>query len=71
MLGGGEEDRNRMHWILPYNYAAGDAVDHLDAITASIPGVPREDYTIYAEVPESGFVCDAQDDGSYYADPET
>ena len=29
-----------------------------------------EDYPIYAEVPESGFVCDGQVDGGYYADPE-
>merc|ERR1711892_117691 len=51
-------------------YAADDAVDPLDALTANIPGVPGEDYPIYAEVPESGFVCDGQVDGGYYADPE-
>ena len=32
--------------------------------------MPGEDYPIYAEVPESGFVCDGQVDGGYYADPE-
>ena len=36
----------------------------------AIPGVPGEDYPIYAEVPESGFTCDGQVDGGYYADPE-
>ena len=49
-------------------YAAGD--DALAALTANIPGVPGEDYPIYAEVPESGFACDGQVDGGYYADPE-
>ena len=49
-------------------YAAGD--DALAALAANIPGVPGEDYPIYAEVPESGFVCDGQVDGGYYADPE-
>merc|ERR1711892_661873 len=52
------------------SYAANDAADPLDALTANIPGVPGEDYPIYAEVPESGFVCDGQADGGYYADPE-
>ena len=49
-------------------YAAGD--DALAALAANIPGVPGEDYPIYAEVPESGFACDGQVDGGYYADPE-
>merc|ERR1712086_644240 len=60
-------------------YAASDAVATYDAAGAdealaalgnSIPGVPGEDYPIYNEVPESGFVCDGQVDGGYYADPE-
>merc|ERR1712123_348089 len=60
-------------------YAASDAVatydaagadDALAALGNSIPGVPGEDYPIYNEVPESGFVCDGQVDGGYYADPE-
>ena len=38
-------------------------------IQASIPGIPGEDYPIYSEVPESGFACDGQVDGGYYADP--
>merc|ERR1719191_2460213 len=50
--------------------AASDAADPLAMLQASIPGVPGEDYPIYAEVPESGFTCDGQVDGGYYADPE-
>merc|ERR1712123_129657 len=51
--------------------AASDAVsDPLSMLQASIPGIPGEDYPIYAEVPESGFACDGQVDGGYYADPE-
>merc|ERR1712083_222573 len=59
-------------------YAASDAVptyeaagdDALAALGNSIPGVPGEDYPIYSEVPESGFSCEGQVDGGYYADPE-
>jgi len=55
-------------------YEDGAASDSADAALAmlqgSIPGVPGEDYPIYAEVPESGFLCDGQVDGGYYADPE-
>merc|ERR1712083_785697 len=59
-------------------YAASDAVptyeaagdDALAALGNSIPGIPGEDYPIYAEAPESGFSCEGQVDGGYYADPE-
>merc|ERR1719148_283968 len=55
-------------------YVDGAASDSADAALAmlqgAIPGVPGEDYPIYAEVPESGFSCDGQVDGGYYADPE-
>merc|ERR1712121_14028 len=59
-------------------YAASDAVptyeaagdDALAALDNSIPGVPGEDYPIYAEVPETAFSCEGQVDGGYYADPE-
>merc|ERR1711976_186530 len=44
--------------------------DPLAALSGSIPGVPGEDYPIYAEVPETAFSCDGQVDGGYYADPE-
>merc|ERR1712227_158947 len=50
--------------------AASDAADPLAMLLQSVPGVPGEDYPIYAEVPESGFTCDGQVDGGYYADPE-
>ena len=36
----------------------------------AVPGIPGEDYPIYAEAPETGFACDGQVDGGYYADPE-
>merc|ERR1740129_1914237 len=50
--------------------AASDAAGALDMLQNPIPGVPGEDYPIYAEVPESGFTCDGQGDGGYYSDPE-
>jgi len=49
---------------------AGADADNIAMLEKSIPGVPGEDYPIYAEVPESGFTCDGQVDGGYYADPE-
>merc|ERR1712083_653352 len=48
--------------------AASD--DNLAMLEKAVPGVPGEDYPIYAEVPESGFACDGQVDGGYYAEPE-
>merc|ERR1712128_129791 len=50
--------------------AASDVADPLAMLQGAIPGVPGEDYPIYAEVPESGFACDGQVDGGYYADGE-
>merc|ERR1711923_524500 len=50
--------------------AASDASDPLAMLLQSVPGVPGEDYPIYAEVPETAFSCDGQVDGGYYADPE-
>merc|ERR1711970_1458584 len=50
--------------------AASDANAALAMLQGSIPGVPGEDYPIYAEVPESGFGCEGQVDGGCYADPE-
>lgn len=41
--------------------AGGD--DNLAMLEKSVPGVPGEDYPIYAEVPETAFVCDGQVDG--------
>merc|ERR1712083_1017989 len=51
-------------------YGADDAVDPLAALASNIPGVPGEDYPIFSDVPESGFSCEGQVDGGYYADPE-
>ena len=52
--------------LLP-RYVDGAASDEADAALAmlqgSIPGVPGEDYPIYAEVPETAFSCDGQVDG--------
>merc|ERR1711936_1465702 len=50
--------------------AASDASDPLAMLQSAVPGVPGEDYPIYAEVPETAFSCDGQVDGGYYADPE-
>ena len=40
------------------------------SLEETIPGVPGEDYPIYAEVPETSFSCEGQVDGGYYADTE-
>merc|ERR1712025_950735 len=48
--------------------AASDVADPLAMLQGAIPGVPGEDYPIYAEVPETAFACDGQVDGGYYAD---
>jgi len=46
--------------------------DHqgLDWLLKSVPGQPGTDYPIFAEVPETSFVCDGQVEGGYYADAE-
>lgn len=44
--------------------------DNLAMLEKSVPGIPGEDYPIYAEVPETSFACDGRVDGVYYADPE-
>ena len=45
-------------------YASDAASDPaLDMLLKSVPGVPGEDYPIYAEVPETAFACDGQVDG--------
>merc|ERR1711863_204298 len=52
--------------------AASDEVGDmgLKMLMTSVPGVPGEDYPIYAEVPESAFSCEGQVEGGYYADEE-
>ena len=49
-------------------YAAADpaadaAAAELAALESNIPGIPGEDYPIFAEVPETAFLCDGQVDG--------
>merc|ERR1712203_832840 len=44
--------------------AASDVADPLAMLQGAIPGVPGEDYPIYAEVPETAFACDGQVDGA-------
>jgi len=51
--------------------SASDAeADPLKMLMNAVPGVPGEDYPIYAETPETAFSCDGQVDGGYYADEE-
>merc|ERR1719471_1094437 len=47
-----------------------EAADPLKMLMNAVPGVPGEDYPIYAETPETAFSCDGQVDGGYYADEE-
>jgi hypothetical protein len=42
----------------------------LDMLMKSVPGIPGEDYPIYAEAPETEFSCDTGVNGGYYADPD-
>ena len=48
-------------------YAGGAGGDNLEEV---IPGIPGDDYPIFAEVPDTSFFCDGQTDGGYYSDPE-
>jgi len=47
----------------------GQEVDPYEALSATIPGEPGEDYPIFAFPPDTSFICDGQIQG-YYADPE-
>merc|ERR1712025_177248 len=49
--------------------AKGQEVDPYEALSATIPGEPGEDYPIFAFAPDTSFLCDGQIQG-YYADPE-
>jgi len=48
----------------------GETDDNIAMLEKAVPGTPGEDYPIYAEVPETSFVCDGQVNGGYYGDPE-
>ena len=50
--------------------AAGGGGDSTGSLEENIPGIPGDDYPIFAEVPETSFLCDGQVEGGYYADPE-
>lgn len=42
------------------------AGDSLDALSKNIPGVPGEDYPIFAEPPETSFTCEGKVNGGQY-----
>lgn len=44
--------------------------DPISMLKDSVPGVPGDDYPIYAEAPETAFTCDDKVNGGYYADSE-
>ncbi len=46
---------------IPFYGTASDP--GLKALTRNIPGVPGEDYPVFAEVPETAFTCEGQVDG--------
>ena len=46
--------------------AAAGGDDNLAMLEKAVPGVPGEDYPIFAEVPESSFSCDGQVDGGIH-----
>jgi hypothetical protein len=46
---------------------AGAGDDNLAMLEKAVPGIPGEDYPIYAEVPETAFACDGQVDGGNYS----
>lgn len=50
--------------------SSGDDHQGLDWLLKSVPGQPGTDYPIFAEAPETSFLCDGQVEGGYYADPE-
>jgi len=65
---GGAQDVYQGAASSPAGSSSGD--NNLAMLEKAVPGVPGEDYPIYAEAPETGFACDGQVDGGYYADPE-
>ncbi len=46
---------------IPFYGTASD--QGLKALTRNIPGVPGDDYPVFAEVPETAFTCEGQVDG--------
>ena len=57
-------------WCQLDQYSADAGAEGTDGgLKVNIPGVPGEDYPIYANVPDTGFTCDGLVEGGYYADP--
>jgi len=56
-------------FLVAVGLSSGQEHEGLDWLIESVPGVPGEDYPIYAEVPDTGFTCDGQVEGGKYADP--
>lgn len=50
-------------------YSADSGAGGDGGLEVNIPGIPGEDYPIYANVPDTGFTCDGLVEGGYYADP--
>ncbi|XP_040583502.1 uncharacterized protein [Lepeophtheirus salmonis] len=50
---------------------SGFDLNPISALEEALPGVPGEDYPIFAKVPETSFSCDGQIEGGFYADTET
>ena len=50
-------------------YSADSGAGGEGGLEVNIPGIPGEDYPIYANVPDTGFTCDGLVEGGYYADP--
>merc|ERR1711970_1396852 len=48
---------------------SGQEEDELAGLAVNIPGLPGQDYPIFALPPETSFLCDGQIQG-YYGDPE-
>jgi hypothetical protein len=43
----------------------------INMLTMAIPGVPGQDYPIFAEVPETSFSCEGRVEGGFYADVQS
>ena len=52
------------------DYDIGGGSSGVSDLEQNIPGVPGDDYPIFAEVPDTSFFCDGLVEGGYYADPE-
>lgn len=66
--GGGSRQPSYGQNAQPQYGGGGD--DNIAMLEKAVPGVPGQDYPIYAQVPDTSFSCDGQVDGGYYADPQ-